>query len=228
MPFRIKKLFLDKASVAEQLKSTRLKKGWTLAEIASASNVRQVYLEALERGDYRSLPAGIYALNYLREYAAVLDLDYEKLLRKFKEEQLVYQSGGQKNLFARQTVKAKYFVAVPNVIKYSFISLVAFISLIYLWFLVQNTFVAPKLTVFSPAEDLVTGKNTLIVAGQTDPETEILINDRQAVVSETGEFSEQVNLRSGINLITVVAQKGAKKKNIISREVLFKNSIINP
>ncbi len=223
--FKSRQIFGDKSSVAEQLKITRQKKQIALAEVAAAINVNHRYLKALEEGDYGLLPTGIYGLNYLREYANFLDLDYEKLLRKFKEEQRVYQSSEQRHLFARQTVRRKYFVAIPNVVKYASIALVAILSLLYLWFLVQNIFLPPKLEITSPAADQTTvNKSKIVVAGKTDKETEILINEQPAMVSATGDFSEEVNLHPGVNSITVVAQKAAKKKNILTREVLFKES----
>jgi len=220
--FKASKIFLDKESVAVQLTSTRERLGATLPEVAARLKINLKYLQALEEGNYNLLPAGIYGLNYLREYGRFLNLDYDKLLKKFLQEQRVYQSGGQRHLFARQTVGRKYFVAMPNVLKYSLIFLAAVICLVYLWFLVQNIFVPPRLTVTSPLDNLITGKSTVVVAGQTDPETEILINDQQVMVSAAGEFSEEVNLKPGVNVITVTAQKGAKRKNTAVKEILLK------
>jgi cytoskeletal protein RodZ len=227
--FRSRKIFGDKASVSQQLKLTREKKNLRLEEVAAATNVNLRYLAALETGDYGLLPAGIYGLNYLREYANFLDLDYDKLLNKFKEEQRIYQSSEQHHLFARQTVRRKYFMAVPNVLKYASIAVVAVLSLAYLWFLIQNIFLPPRLEIISPAaSETIVGKPTVVVAGKTDKETEILINDRQAMVSATGEFSEEVNLHPGVNTITIVAQKAAKKENIVTREVLYRETAITP
>ncbi len=222
--FHSNKIFLDKESVAEQLKVTRAKKGYQLEEVAAVINVNLRYLKAMEEGDYAILPTGIYSLNYLREYANFLELDYEKLLKKFKVEQRIYQSRDQLDLFSRQTVDRKYFVATPNVIKYLTIALIALASLIYLWFLIQNIFVAPKLEVIFPTQGFISGRSELVISGKTEPETEVLINDQQAIVSATGEFSEEINLKSGVNTIVVTAQKAAKRKNTIIREVLFKET----
>lgn len=224
--FKARQIFGDKSSVAEQLKLTRQKKQLSLPEVASAVNINPKYLKALEEGDYGILPTGIYSLNYLREYANFLDLDYEKLLRKFKEEQRIYQSSEQRHLFARQTVGRKYFVASPNVLKYGSIILIAVLSLSYLWFLIQNIFLPPKLVLTYPAQEQVAvSKPKIIVSGKTDKETEILINDKPAMVSATGDFNEEVDLHLGVNSITVVAQKAAKKKNVVVREVLYKESL---
>lgn len=211
--------------MAAQLKQTREKRGATLAEAAVVINVNPRYVKALEEGDYDLLPTGLYGLNYLREYAAWLDLDYEKLLRQFKLEQKVYQSSEQHQLFSRQTVGRRYFVAGPNIVKYAAIALVALLSLVYLWFLLQNIFLPPKLIISSPAaKQSVVNRSRLVVSGQTDKETEVLINDRPALVSADGDFSEEVDLHSGVNTIVIVAAKGAKKQNVAVREVLFKDS----
>jgi transcriptional regulator with XRE-family HTH domain len=63
----------------------RKKQGVTLAEIATKTKINARYLEAIERGDFKKLPGGVYTLSYLRQYANAIDCDENDLLRYYRE-----------------------------------------------------------------------------------------------------------------------------------------------
>ncbi|MFH0951553.1 MAG: helix-turn-helix domain-containing protein [bacterium] len=214
-------IYLDKETVAEQLRTTRQAKDWKLSDVAKELKISIHYLQALEGNRYEDLPAGIYGLNFLRTYAEFLDLDYEKLRIKFLEEKEVYQSGKQNKLFARQIVSGRYFWAMPRMIKGGLVVLATLGCLLYLGWLLRGIFLPPHLTVYSPKADLVTSDNVILVNGQTDPETEVLINNAQTMVDAKGGFTQEINLKEGINTITIVAKCNTGKQAEIVREILL-------
>lgn len=62
------------------LREAREKKEVSLAEVETATKIRQKYLVALEEGDYEKLPPGVYVRGFLRRLADYLDLDAEELI----------------------------------------------------------------------------------------------------------------------------------------------------
>ncbi len=48
--------------------------------------IRHAYLEAIEKGDFDSLPGTAYAIGFLRTYADFLGLDGEQIVERFKHE----------------------------------------------------------------------------------------------------------------------------------------------
>lgn len=62
------------------LKSWRLKKGISLEAIAASTKLSVRQLEAIEGGDFKKLPGGIYNTNYLKQYARAIDFDETDLL----------------------------------------------------------------------------------------------------------------------------------------------------
>ncbi len=62
------------------LYEARTAKQLSLADIEAVTRIRQRYLEALENGDYASLPRGTVARGFVRTYAAYLGLDVEGVL----------------------------------------------------------------------------------------------------------------------------------------------------
>ena len=55
--------------------SQRQKKGLTLEQIAAATNISVRCLTAIETGDFKKLPGGIYATSYIRQYSRAVDVD---------------------------------------------------------------------------------------------------------------------------------------------------------
>jgi cytoskeleton protein RodZ len=72
------------ASIGEQLRQARLGRGWSTAEAANRLRLRAALIEALEAGDYAPFGAATYARGQLRNYAILLGLDEQALLRGFR------------------------------------------------------------------------------------------------------------------------------------------------
>lgn len=72
--------------VGEALRSARMAKQIPLQRVERDTKIRLAHLEALEAGEYRKLPAPVYARAYLRTYATYLGLDPAPLVAAFNEE----------------------------------------------------------------------------------------------------------------------------------------------
>lgn len=68
------------------LVDARKRKGLSVADVAGALRIRQVYLEAIEQGRLSDLPGAAYALGFVRTYAEYLGLDGNEIVRRFKDE----------------------------------------------------------------------------------------------------------------------------------------------
>ena len=66
------------------LTTWRKKKGISLSAIAEATKISERYLEAIERGKFRSLPGGAYGLGYIRQYAEAIDYDVDRLVERYR------------------------------------------------------------------------------------------------------------------------------------------------
>jgi cytoskeleton protein RodZ len=67
------------------LKQARERRGISLRQIASATKISTVALEALERGDFSRLPGGIFSRAFVRAYALEVGLDPEETVRQYTE-----------------------------------------------------------------------------------------------------------------------------------------------
>lgn len=83
--------------------------------------------------------------------------------------------------------------------------------------------VPPALTITSPADGLITNKESLTVSGTTNDVTStpvtVTVNGAPVTVQTNGSFTTTVTLKSGANTITVVATDAAGLKTTITRTV---------
>jgi cytoskeletal protein RodZ len=57
------------------LAAVRRNRGVSLQQISDSTKIGIRALEAIEQGDFRRLPGGIYATSYIRQYARAIDYD---------------------------------------------------------------------------------------------------------------------------------------------------------
>ena len=68
------------------LKRARQERGLTLHEIAAATKISPVALEALEHNDYSRLPGSIFSRSFVRAFALEVGLDAEAMVNQFLAE----------------------------------------------------------------------------------------------------------------------------------------------
>jgi cytoskeletal protein RodZ len=219
--FEKKRIASDEETVGRQLRRTREERKLSLETVAKKLNIRLSYLTALETGDRRQLPKGVYARNFLREYARFLGLDYRLLLAQFAEEDTAPPESANEALFERKVVKRRQLISMPIVTRNIIIAVVAAVCLLYLGFLLKNIFQPPLLELLNPAEDKTTTERQLEIKGRTEPETDVTINDQTVQVAADGSFNEAVYLEPGLNTITVKANKKHSRQASIVRHVLL-------
>jgi cytoskeletal protein RodZ len=65
------------------LSTIRRNRGISLEQIAESTKISIRSLEAIERGDFRKLPGGIYNTSYIRQYARAIDYDEAAILAAY-------------------------------------------------------------------------------------------------------------------------------------------------
>ncbi len=73
-------------ATGQDLREQREALGADLVNIAETLCIRREFLEALEAGDYESLPGPAYAVGFVRSYAKHLGMDGDKMAWQFKVE----------------------------------------------------------------------------------------------------------------------------------------------
>ena len=71
------------SDLGARLKQARQQRGVSLRDIATATKISVVALEALERNDYSRLPGGIFSRAFVRAYALAVGVEPEEAVNEF-------------------------------------------------------------------------------------------------------------------------------------------------
>lgn len=220
--FKSNKIHQNSEIISEQLAAARKEKKLKLDYIAKKLNINCKYLSALEKGDYQKLPKGVYGKNFLREYALFLGLDYNEISKIFDDE--INGSSRVKNseLFSKQVVKPWHFLAVPKIVKSLIVLAITLICFGFLGIRINKIISPPELSIYSPADNIATYSRVIQVGGKTEKETQIAINGEPVLSDKEGVFAKEVNLKTGVNTITITVSKKYGRSKIIVKQVLVK------
>lgn len=209
---------LDK--LGAELKQARLEKEITLEQAAKELQINRAYLEALEQGQLEKLPAGVYGKNFLREYAHLLQLDIDEYRNLLLGAAPGEDKKKQTFIFSQAIPHITNFLAVPRIIKNILIIMAIIICIAYLGFRLQQIISPPALTITNPVDNMTTTENIVLVQGFTELEAEVKINGETVLIDTAGNFTQPVNLKSGLNAITIVAKKKYSRDHRIDRNII--------
>ncbi len=72
-------------SIAEIVRRARKERGLTLDEVAASTRINRKYLEAIESGDRTAIPGGFFYKSFVRQYAAALATDSNKVVDEVEQ-----------------------------------------------------------------------------------------------------------------------------------------------
>lgn len=76
---------MAKKTVGQVLRDQRAKLDMTLNAAEALTQIKKMYIVALEHDDYDALPGDFYVKAYLKQYAERLDLDYDQLVTAYEK-----------------------------------------------------------------------------------------------------------------------------------------------
>ena len=74
------------SSVGETLRNAREEKGISIKQVAEATSIRIMYLEAIEKEQFDLIPGEVYLKGFIRNYANFVGLNGPELVEKYKEQ----------------------------------------------------------------------------------------------------------------------------------------------
>lgn len=219
MVFNRSKINGEKETVAEIFKSTREDKGLSLEDISNKLGISSHYLKAIEDGAIEKLPEGVYGKTFIKKYSSFLNIDENLIKSLFENKDKIAEKD---NVFKHKKIKSSAFLVFPKIFRNIMAVLVVLAIFFYIGIYLKKSLATPEIEIYEPKENLITDKKTITIKGSADVKTQIEINNRVILKKEDGSFSQEINLKQGLNKISISAQNKYSKKKIIERQILVK------
>jgi cytoskeletal protein RodZ len=221
----------EKEKLGEKLAKKRASLGFDIKEAERATRIRAKHIEALESGDYDSLPPDVYVRGFLKNYSAFLRLDQKKVTSLYLKERGLVEN--VKKVVSTPAPKRRpkkrkkqKIIITPKRIALGSAIIGALAILGYIGWQVSILAAPPKLLVRSPEDSIKVSEDSIVVGGKTDAGADVFINEVPIGVDPDGNFQEKVSLQKGVNLIKVSSKNKLGKTTQTSRTVLAELSDI--
>lgn len=70
-------------TLGEKLRQAREERGITISEVAEQTRISPLYIESIERDDYRTLPGGIFNKGFVKSFAKYVGVDEQEALQQY-------------------------------------------------------------------------------------------------------------------------------------------------
>lgn len=199
-----------------KLRQARLAKSLRIEDLARSLGIRREYLEALEEENYDRLPSGLYGKSFLKKYALRLGFRAKDIAAYLEN----IETGSPDDPFSQKIVKKNKFIIFPRLIRNFIFGAAVIACLLYLSVYARRVVMPPELLIIAPADNLLIQESAYTVIGQTEPEAEVQINEAIVLSNDRGRFSQAVNLKKGINTLTISAKKKYSRPRIEVKQIL--------
>lgn len=204
--------------IGDRLSQERLRKGYSLEEVAKATKIRESFLLAIEKGDYVNFPSGIYAYGFVKNYAKFLKLPEHDILALFKRE---YCDEKITKVLPEGLAKCSDFPVSGFKFTRAFGAFILIFILLlgYIMFQYRAAIFNPSLDIYFPAEDSVISSQVITVIGKTDPNTTVFVNSELAVLDKDGNFKKTIDVFPGKTKITIKSVNNFKRITTLERDI---------
>jgi hypothetical protein len=208
MPIFRHRFVPEGADLFQEIKNIRLRHRVSLQKISDETKIPIKYLASLEEGSVESLPDVLYTKNIIKKYLEFFNLDAKPFLSRLELTRTESES-------PHRAIPGSGLVVFPRVLKGAVLLIVAMALLGYLGWNIRRIFQPPEIAIYSPKNQETVTESIIEVKGRTERGTTIFINDQQVLLDKTGEFSEEVGLQKGINLIKITGVKRYSKERVV-------------
>lgn len=210
----------DKKTLAELLKEARQEKNLSLGRLSELTKIQIYYLEALEAGQFEKLPPAIYRVGIFKRLAKFLGLSADEIMQAYGKEAREGENSPNNKPVSKLKDNYRFILTPKKIAIFSGIFLVALL-LAYLWYQVAFLVGPPNLAI-NLKEDTIIKQESMEITGKTDGGVGLTINGESVFVGSDGNFSKNIQLADGINIVEVEAINNFGKTTKIIRQV-FRN-----
>lgn len=219
--FKIFKKEIKKKTIGEILKRARLKKGDSLEQVEEATKIRLRYLVAIEENDWDKLPVGPYTVGFLKKYCQYLGVPFNKIENQYQQEMKVRRAIN-KMIPKRREIRPPRIYITPKILGAAFLAIVVISVFGYIIYQILGFTSSPYLLIKSPVSESIVEENPITVSGQTQKGARLYINGAMVGIDTEGNFSQEVYLKEGSNIINITALNKTGKKTEKNLIILYK------
>lgn len=218
-----KALFKQKSikihTLGEYLTEVRNQLNLDIKTVSVLAQIKPEYVSGLEKEIWSSLPSEVYIRGFLKRLAEVYKINEQSLLDQFEKQQgFGVIKHEQKKI---QNYKVSF---TPKTIIFGVSVFIALIAVGYVFLQIRSVLAPPVLQITQPPADTKILGNSIIVSGIAEVGAWVSINNQAVLIDKNGQFTENLILSPGINVIEIVAKNKFNRESKVIRQVNAENA----
>lgn len=211
MIFEKKKLQIE--TLSEYLSEIRKNLNLPAGEVCRKAGMSLKFLEGLETGQLKNLPADVYVYGFLRQLGTIYAVDADVLISQYKKERGIVQQldKNQDNVGGNWRKNFNKLIITPKLLTIGASLLFIVLTVGYIVWQVWSINKTPSLTILSPADNSVIAGSAVEIRGQTDAGMSVEVNSQPVFVDSKGEFRTELALSAGPRQISITAKNRFNK-----------------
>ena len=205
-------------NIGTYLKDERLKRKLSLSQMEHDTKIKQKFIDSIERGAWNELPEFATVSGFIKAIAKSLRIPEENALAILRRDYPF--SKNKASLNPKPDLKLSFSINPKIII--ILISLFFILTFFgYLGYQYYQYISPPELVVESPTENQeVSGE--AVIFGQTDSDATLTVNNQSVLVSDSGEFSDKIDVTTNTFEIVFVARSRYGKETVVVRKIITK------
>ena len=215
--FTTKEVKID--TLGEYLASIRKQFNLDIKTVSLLTQIKPMYLDLLEAGNYSSLPADVYIRGFLKSLSELYRTKEELLVDQYEKERGIgVLPTTQPRSVARRTISF-----TPRNIAIGSTLLITLLAILYVGNQIKSVLAPPHLNVEEPSSDQSVQGNSVVIAGVGEIGAEVFINNQPVLMDQQGKFTENLLLSSGLNVVEISEKNKFGKISKVVRRITSEN-----
>lgn len=209
--FKTKAVKID--TLGEYLSKIRNQLNLDIKTVSILTQIKPSYIELLEQGNFHALPADVYIRGFLKSLAGLFRIKEQVLIDQYEKER------GFENLQPKAKDNKFKLTLNPRTLVLGLSLLVGLVALGYVANEIRSVLAPPFLILNEPSSDQTVDSNSIVVSGKAEIGAEVLINNQPVLTDSSGQFTENLLLSSGLNIIEIKEKNKFNKVSTITRQI---------
>lgn len=211
-------------TAGEVLKNKREALGKDLGTVSADTKIQKGFIEHLENDRYEEFDSEVFLTGFLKIYSSYLGLDTKKILalyRRSNPSKTPQKKISKKEIYTKKKIDLS--ILTPKTIITSILTLFLLTIFTYIGIQIYKFQTPPELEIAQPENESVVNNEEIEVKGITDKNNTVDVNGRTLEIGEDGSFNQTVELKEGVNIITIKAKKNNNTlETVETRKVTLK------
>jgi transcriptional regulator with XRE-family HTH domain len=211
----------EKRSLSNTLVDALRARGFTVEKLSEITGVSERFLESLIEDKFETLPSLPYIRGYLMKIADALGLDGEELFKEYLKDNEAVKRSGKNDRLPENRFKTPKFtskVIIPLLIILG--------VLLYIFLRVPIFEGRDGLLLRDLDEDITySSEPTFGFSGKIGDSYKLTLNGERIYPDEGGNFTAQIELKSGFNTLVFGAKKFLGKEKTVTKQIFYQTPV---